>query len=66
LTPYFHLLIGDEELRRKMSISARKRYEELYTKEKFIDNMVEVFNRVQEICRWTQAGIGSQFMILIS
>ncbi|MCX6111680.1 MAG: glycosyltransferase family 4 protein [Proteobacteria bacterium] len=39
-------LIEDEELRRKMSISARKRYEELYTKEKFIDNMIRVFNKV--------------------
>ena len=31
-----------------MSISARKRYEELYTKEKFIDNMIEVFNKIIE------------------
>ena len=39
-------LAKDRELRDIMSILSRKRYEELYTKECFIENMIGVFNCV--------------------
>lgn len=39
-------LIHDEGLRVRMSILSHKRYEKLYTKECFIENMICVFNRI--------------------
>jgi len=39
-------LIEDADLQKQMGMSARKRYEQCYTKERFIDNMIGVFQKV--------------------
>lgn len=46
LTERIIQLVGDDNLRKQLSIEARKRYEEDYTKVIFIRNMIHTFNKI--------------------
>jgi glycosyltransferase involved in cell wall biosynthesis len=43
-------LIAEPKLREKMGLMGRKRYQKYYTKERHIENMIDVFKKTLDLC----------------